>query len=155
MDADHNVLATESDCRIIAPDGWKVPEVAANIHGITTERASAEGIPISQALDGFAKALRQSDMLVAHNVAFDRPVLLSEAYRARSTELLSALHATPTECTMRMGTLPGTRWPKLAALDERLFGIAPPADSLHRADVDTELCAQIWVEMKKRERLNV
>ena len=30
---------------IIKPEGWKIPEASIEVHGITAERANAEGVP--------------------------------------------------------------------------------------------------------------
>ncbi|HQN80738.1 MAG TPA: hypothetical protein PLB64_06750, partial [Kiritimatiellia bacterium] len=44
-----NELASAS--RIIRPQGYTIPPAAARIHGITTERALAEGVVLADALD--------------------------------------------------------------------------------------------------------
>ena len=46
-----------SQC-IVRPEGFQIPADATRIHGITTERALDEGIPLEEAIDGFAEAIR-------------------------------------------------------------------------------------------------
>src|SRR6185436_10750455 len=43
-------------CHIIRPEGFSIPRDATAIHGITTERAMAQGIPLAEALEGFQHA---------------------------------------------------------------------------------------------------
>lgn len=31
---------------IIKPEGWEIPEASTEVHGITAERANAEGVPL-------------------------------------------------------------------------------------------------------------
>lgn len=53
---------------------------AAAIHGMTEEEARA-GTPVREALLELAKDLASVDVIVAHNLAFDKPVLRAAAYR--------------------------------------------------------------------------
>ena len=50
-DTDGNALQ-EADY-IIKPEGFRIPIASANVHGISTERALAEGIPIADVLNHF------------------------------------------------------------------------------------------------------
>ena len=60
---------------IVKPDGWTIPEGAAKVHGITTERAVAEGRPIAEVLDAFDALLARAQLLVAFNLRFDDKLL--------------------------------------------------------------------------------
>jgi DNA polymerase III epsilon subunit-like protein len=51
------------------------------IHGISMERAKMEGTPIQDILSHFQNDATQASVIVAHNMAFDRPVLLAEFCR--------------------------------------------------------------------------
>jgi len=50
---------------IIKPDGWEIPDEVAVIHGITTERALAEGIPEIEALDRFLALNARAEVRIA------------------------------------------------------------------------------------------
>ena len=65
---------------IVKPDGFTVPKEASAIHGITHEQAMDEGISLTLALDAFEFWLNGCDVLVAHNMSYDRPVLGCEFY---------------------------------------------------------------------------
>lgn len=65
--------------------GIEIPEAATNVHGITTDRARAEGVHPSEALPGIrdtiAGVLRARIPLVAFNAAYDLSILESELRR--------------------------------------------------------------------------
>ncbi len=63
------------------PDGWVIPDDAIKIHGITNSKAFNSGIPIVRVLDKFMLAVKQADLLVAHNIDFDWKVVAAEFYR--------------------------------------------------------------------------
>src|SRR3990170_6557185 len=63
---------------IVKPDGWTVPEGAARVHGITTDRALHEGRLIAEVLDGFDALVARASLLVAFNLKFDDKGIRSE-----------------------------------------------------------------------------
>lgn len=69
----------------LADPGIEIPEGAAAIHGITTERARAEGQPAQQVVAAIvaevANLLRAGTPVVAFNAAYDFTVLHHEALR--------------------------------------------------------------------------
>jgi DNA polymerase-3 subunit alpha len=136
-----------SHCFILRPDGYEIPVESSRIHGITQEEAIANGRPIQEVLTEFYQALQMVDVLVAHNMAFDKPAILSELYRYQMTEAIQKMEQLPTECTMLMGTLPKQKWPKLVELYQRCFNEVPTIS--HRADADVDQCARIYFYMKQ------
>lgn len=66
---------------IIKPEGWVIPKTAEDVHGISTEKAIAEGLPISDVLKAFMIDLHKADYVVGHNIRFDRKVVAAELYR--------------------------------------------------------------------------
>lgn len=57
---------------IVKPDGWVIPDDISQIHGITTERALAEGKPINEVLDEFVKMLAEATKVIGYSMAFDK-----------------------------------------------------------------------------------
>lgn len=112
---------------IIKPEGFTIPKASSDIHGITHEQAMDEGISLSLALDAFEFWLNGCDVLVAHNMSYDRPVLGCEFFRMGRKPVFS-----PTMeriCTKESTTdylkLPskyGYKWPSLSELHVFLFG---------------------------------
>ena len=62
---------------IIKPDGWVIPEESTKIHTITTEYALEHGRPLKDVLEELKSDLASVHTFVAHNVQFDKNVLLS------------------------------------------------------------------------------
>jgi DNA polymerase III epsilon subunit-like protein len=150
-----NAVARET--RLIAPGGFEIPEEATRVHGITTEKARADGEPIAAVLHGFALAVAHADLLVAHNISFDLPLLQAEYHRLFGPEGADILLRTPGFCTMRASTdlcrIPsrfgnGYKWPSLAELHRFLF--AEGFDSAHDAGADVAACARCFFELRRR-----
>lgn len=66
---------------IIKPEGFTIPLDASKIHGISTEKAIQEGLPIKNVLNGFQSLISQSAVVVAHNIAFDEKIVGCEFLR--------------------------------------------------------------------------
>lgn len=66
--------------------GVEIPEAAQRVHGISTERARADGEPTAVALPQIMDAVRalsaSGTTLVGHNIVYDLTVLAAEAVRA-------------------------------------------------------------------------
>lgn len=66
--------------------GVDIPEAAQRVHGISTERARAEGVPTAVALPQILAAVTdlvsEDRALVGHNIVYDLTMLASEAVRA-------------------------------------------------------------------------
>jgi DNA polymerase-3 subunit epsilon len=157
-DGHHRIL---QDSYIIRPDEslpWN--NESAAIHGITKERALAEGTPHSQVLAAFAAAASQARVLCAHNLAFDKPVLRAEYYRQSPNE--SFKWWPPMEyCTMQnsihLCKLPSKypkpndpyKYPRLSELYKYLFGTE--ADfAWHSAAGDVQCLTVCFQELVRR-----
>lgn len=134
---------------IVKPDGFTIPPEAARIHGITTERALAEGVALRTAVDAIVADIQKAQALIAHNVSFDEKILGAELIRLGCT---NHLEAKPRKCTMQSATdycrLPGPygyKWPKLQELHQKLFGES--FEGAHRALADVRACARCYFEL--------
>ncbi|ROQ70513.1 DNA polymerase-3 subunit epsilon [Streptomyces sp. 840.1] len=69
----------------LADPGVLIPAQASAIHGISSERAAAEGRPVREVADEIAETLtgywRQGVPVVAYNAAFDLTLLTAELHR--------------------------------------------------------------------------
>lgn len=136
---------------IIRPDGFTIPVESTNIHGITNEHALATGVPIEQAFYELEQLLPGIECIVAHNIAFDDPVIQSEIIRTRNNPLLTHWKEKAKYCTMKMATVPGQKWPKLIELYEKCFGKKPDG-VMHTADADVQACAEIYFHVMNQEK---
>lgn len=155
MDEEGTVLEEFSE--FIKPDGWVIPTGPGNEfwsdHGYSTEECERLGVPIAYALDKFITAMDKADYLVAHNMAFDKPVILAEFARA-GAKVPEGFVPPKSLCTM-MSTIDyvkaphspeniakwpflATKWkyPKLEELHEKLF--SEGFDGAHDALVDVK-----------------
>ena len=61
--------------RIVKPDGFTIPFQSMKVHGITTEIAQAEGMPLAEVIEEFNKDLVRANYVMGHNIEFDVSVL--------------------------------------------------------------------------------
>lgn len=137
---------------IIYPVNFDIPDEAADIHGITTERAMKEGKYIEDVMPFFLSDIKRSNLLVAHNIAFDEKIMGAELLRL---EMDPNLIQIPKLCTMKRATrfcnLPGQygglKWPKLSELHQILFN--EDFDNAHDALADVIACARCYWRLKE------
>ncbi|MFV0305042.1 MAG: DNA polymerase III subunit alpha [Moheibacter sp.] len=141
---------------IIHPDGFDIPFNAAKIHGITTEKAQKEGLPLEEVLQKFREALSQTNVLVGHNLNFDQGILGAEFYRmGLDYKEINLPIADTMESSTEFCALPGGRYgrfksPKLSELYEILF--KEKFAEAHNASADVNATARSFMELI---RLNV
>lgn len=142
---------------IIRPDGWTIPTEMSDIHGITTERALAEGIPEVEALDMFL-SLWVQQMRIAHNESFDaRIIRIAQSRFSYSETDLALWKGGKALCTQRMATpimkIPAT--PKMRAagftkhksanLQEAYTHFTgAPFEDAHSAMADVKACMAVY-----------
>mgnify|MGYP002508459299 CR=1 FL=1 len=149
---------------IIKPDGFTIPDAAAAVHGITTDRAIAEGVPYHDAFMQFFADVKASTALCAHNgAAFDIRVIVAEYVRMSNVERASKfwafLKSLPLYDTMTEPTIinfvgarfrdgkPG-KFPRLEELYAKLFnGESFPA---HNSMEDVRALAKCFWECRNR-----
>lgn len=136
---------------IIKPEGFSIPEEAARIHGITTERALKEGRDLLPVLKEFQEALGQARYVVAHNISFDEKIMGAEFLR---NGLPDTLPAKTRICTMHSSTqycaIPGPygpKWPKLEELHRKLFQTG--FEAAHNAAADVSATIKCFWELKR------
>jgi len=145
--------------RIIKPDSYEIPLSASAIHGITTERAIQEGVPIESVLRGFHNSLINSSFIVGHNIDFDAKVILAEYIRAGLIQSHLQFLMKKKICTMistknfcRIRTGHGYyKYPKLSELHSKLFG--KTLRGKHSALQDARMCMKCYFELKRRDKI--
>ena len=73
----------ESKMHLVQPGGFSIPEEAQRVHGISTERALAEGQKPATVLNELSTAVGKSKVVVAHNIRFDESVISAEYLRLK------------------------------------------------------------------------
>ncbi len=145
----------QHDYAIVKPNGFLIPDEAALIHGITTERALQEGTPLKSVLNKMTAdiQLHRPLLAVAHNIRFDEPVLHAEFLRCMLPRPLVRMRkfctmSTTTElCRLRPRRQGKFKWPKLVELHRHLFGTEFSAG--HHAGADVKACAECFFELQR------
>ncbi|SKB78656.1 DNA polymerase-3 subunit alpha [Parapedobacter luteus] len=152
---DKGVLIEHQDY-LIKPDGFNIPFDAERIHGISTELADEQGVPMMDVLGKFNAALAKAKFIVGQNIGFDINIMGCEYYRYGVETPLAQLPVldTCTEITAELLQLPGGRGgkyklPNLTELHQYLFGI--PFAEAHNATADVEATTRCFLELIKRE----
>lgn len=143
---------------IIKPDGWIIPDEVAEIHGITTERALAEGIPEAEALAMLMEGWSPDVTRVGHNQSFDERIIRIAIKRYMDDEAAEAWKGGKKDCTGMLSKpicemLPKNRWgfkmPKLSEAYEYFTG--KPLKNAHSAMADTRACMDVYLAIIERE----
>ena len=140
---------------LIIPDDFTIPYDAERIHGISTELAAKEGVPIQQVFEEFEKALIKTQYIVGQNISFDINIMGAEFYRYGVATRLGELPVldTCTEITAELCRIEGGKggkfkYPSLTELHQFLFGT--PFAEAHNATADVEATARCFFELVRR-----
>lgn len=116
-------------------------------NGITQETVDATGVPYEVGLNAFSSMIGKSDRVVAHNIAFDDPIVRA-AYERSGVDHM-AYDSVPKFCTMKtlepILKLPGKYGYKFPRLDESFKAMVDPKGftGAHDAMVDVQACASV------------
>jgi len=151
-DSETNRLIGLEDDYINIPDTVIMDPGSVKIHKITSDQLR-NGIDIKQALEKFNRYAVNADLLVAHNVSFDKRMVIVEGIRNKIK-----MNITDTYCTMKnsinlckieMTNKAGDKYfkyPKLSELYVKLFNFEPK--NTHNALVDILICLRCFCKME-------
>ncbi len=140
-----------SNCFIVKPTDFWINLNSTKIHGITQERAFKEGIERSIILQQLKSALLRSDTIIAHNMPFDNRMISSELNRLDNHDLFNLWTQKTKICTMKEAKRIYGKNLKLSELYLKLTQ-EPLPDKMHSADVDTNMCARVYFNLKKKSQ---
>lgn len=172
-DISSNKLLDTYDTYIKVKKEVEISDKITELTGIT-RKDCIKGVSIIEALTEFYKAYITADIIVAHNIDFDKKMILIELERNRQTiirsypECTTIFNSTYEElngvehyCSMRKGTIitnimveskfpgkpPSLKWPRLNELYAKLFN-GETVDGLHNAIVDVLVCLRCYMKMR-------
>ena len=150
------------DCvdRIIKlPSNIKIPKESTDIHKITNEICIEKGVDIKQELVDFNVTMLKADIIIAHNISFDKNMIMVECLRHKIIQNFTQYNTRKPEfCTMKNSvnickiiryTSDGKsyyKYPKLMELHKHLFGDIP--EGLHNSMIDVLVCLRCYGKMK-------
>jgi len=153
---------TTIDCRdyiIRIPAGVIISPESIAIHKITPEISDDEGVGIKAVLDKFNACLQDCDVVVGHNISFDKRLVMVESIRHKMKQHFTTMGVRKAEyCTMKKNVdvckIPVTskegdiyfKYPKLSELHEHLFNTVPKG--LHNAMTDVLACLRCYVQLE-------
>lgn len=138
---------------IVKPEGFDIPKQASDIHGITHERALAEGCRLQDVLQVIYEDINDSTIIVGHNLnGYDYNIIGSELIRAKFPAIKPPRRRIDTMlelikfCNIR-GPY-GPKWPKLQEAHVKMFG--QEFEGAHDAMHDVRATAAIFWESVRR-----
>jgi len=141
---------------IIKPDTFEIDDTSKSceINGITQVISEKDGINITDMFVELHTDLYNCDVIVAHNILFDKHILLSELHRYKRDDMIVIFDSKDLYCTMNntkdLLKIPmkygGYKSPKLTELYEFLFN--ETFDNNHNALADVEACAKCYFKLK-------
>ena len=140
-----------------------IPPESTKIHGITNEIMNEKGVPITSVLDELYDDCKTIQTMVAHNLNFDKNIILAELYRNKFFKAYNFFkHNKFIEvCTMKAGKdickiekvgrfgRTYNKWPTLCELYTTLFNTTP--ENLHNSLVDMCTCLRCFYKMRFNE----
>lgn len=153
---------------LIKPDNWTIPTEDELIqqgaknpkffidNNMSTERCEQYGRDIKNVLIDLVKEIDDCIFLIAHNVAFDLPIVAAELYRLN----LDVQNKPIKICTMKQTTdilqLPGKfgfKYPTLSELHKFLFN--SDFSGAHDAETDVDITAKCFFELVKKGYIKI
>ena len=156
-DTDNQNLISINDIIIKLPENCSIPKDSSDIHGITDSISREKGIPIKDALLKFIIDYNNANMIVAHNINFDKNMIKVECFRQGYHNIFRDKPIIE-YCTMKFGSPitklkiinPKTnkekiKFPKLIELYQKLFNEVP--NNLHNSLIDVLACFRCFYYM--------
>ena len=138
-----------------------IPEESTKIHGITKARSLEKGVSIQFVLDLFDSDIQKSDIIVAHNISFDKRMCMVEAIRLRRKQYFTrggikhqeycTMKETKEFCNIERASFKGTiyvKYPTLIELHNKLFGFVPKG--AHDSMADVLICMKCYLYFTKQ-----
>jgi len=154
-DSENNNIIEYYDTIIKLPEKITIPEECIKIHSITNEKMREKGINIERALKKFNDTLKDCDIVVGHNISFDKRMIMVECIRNKISQYFTrGQNKKPEFCTMKnsknickikMVNFKGEEYfksPKLSELYTFIFKEEPR--NLHNSFVDVLLCLRCY-----------
>lgn len=143
---------------IVRNPNIEIPERAAEVHGITYEKAIQFGVSMEFALSAFTHLYQRADLVCAHNIKFDKGVIEAAIARHYGKEMplrkplfctmeasSPILNLPPTE-KMRAAGFDKPKPPKLEECVRHFFN--EDLDGAHDAMVDLIACRRVYLHLK-------
>ena len=140
-------------------DNVEISEKSIELHKITRSISNRKGILISEAINNFNMVLETADVVVAHNLSFDKKMIMVECVRLNMKQYFtnSSGKGVKEYCSMKnsVGICKIERvnskgekyykYPSLSELHNYLFGHYP--ENVHDSMADVLICLRCYYKM--------
>jgi len=137
-------------------DTVEISQESINVHGITRKKSIEEGISIKSAISKFQKAMSDAHVIIAHNIEFDKKLMMAECARNKMRHefynskgyyctMKNSVNLCKIEATSQKTGEKYFRYPRLSYLHEFLFDTFPKGT--HDALVDILICFRCYYKM--------
>lgn len=150
-------------CLMVQPQGFTVPSKAADIHGITTHMAMQYGMSLRGVMTLFNRMLTRSQMVVAHNLKFDKFLIECSARRAGfdvgefafpeeycTMERATNIVKLPPSERMKAVGMTGHKSPSLKEAYGHFYG--RENQGAHNAMADVRACREIYLAIQQHQQ---
>lgn len=155
FDTDSDKIIVSFDEVICLADDVPISDVSISLHGITRAISKNKGIPIKQAIEIFNICLEKTDQIVAHNLVFDKRMIMVESTRHGLS--LDLWNNVSEYCTMKKSTNLCKivryfknggmyyKYPTQSELFNHLFNYTP--QGVHNSFIDILVCLKCYYQM--------
>ena len=140
---------------VVKPKGFKIDNtcISTKIHGITQEIADRDGHDLEFVLNKFITAIRSVDVIVGHNLSFDKNIVLAELSNLGKLEAVRILLSKNEFCTMKKSKsivraknkYNKIKYPKLSELYSFYFN--KTFENAHNAQADVEATVKCYQKL--------
>jgi len=158
-DTELETILESHDVIIKLSTGVYISKESENIHRISNEMSKTQGVDIIRELKLFNDILLKCDLVIAHNISFDKRMIMVECIRNKVQQNFTInSNRKPEYCTMKNSVdickIVVTKrngeeyfkYPKLIELHKYLFDSVP--DGLHNSMVDVLACLRCYGKIK-------
>lgn len=156
-DTEKKEIITCKDEIIKIPDTVKISRESENIHGISELQCKRKGILINEALANFNKNLIECDIVIGHNISFDKRLVMVELIRLGKKQYFSnygknkknefcTMKNTVNLCKIETTNKDGEKYfkyPTLSELHNTLFKTIPKGT--HDSMADVLICLRCYI----------
>ena len=159
FDTDYDMIIECVDKIVKVPDRVAISEESITLHGISKDISNKKGHGIKFVLNNFNKHLQNADVVVGHNVSFDKRIIMVESIRNYMSQYFTKNGIRKPEfCTMKNGvdlckieaiSREGEKYfkyPNLGELYNNLFDSKPK--NVHNSMIDIILCLRCYCKME-------
>lgn len=161
FDCEQNTILYKMNHLIKLPKDIIIPKSSTEIHHITNEMCEKDGIDIKTALNKFNQYAKLVTRLVAHNVSFDKRLIIVESIRnnilsifTKIPKVYCTMKSTVDKCKIERKYKDGTsyfKYPTLTELHQHLFQTIPKGT--HDAFNDVLICLRCYYYLEYNKDL--